>query len=105
MSADRWSICPKCGRTADAIRAERQQAVEAAYGTLPRAEWEAMVAEADKPVEVYETLREDWDIYLTNDAIVHVAYKAHCDKCGARAEFKHEHPLVSPPQSDEAKAQ
>lgn len=95
MSADRWSICPKCGKTPQEIRAEREQALAEVYGKVPREEWEEMREAAAAPIredEAMETFREDWDIYL-QDGAVNVSYTGYCARCGAHVEFKHEHPV------------
>jgi hypothetical protein len=102
MSADRWSVCPTCGKTESAVRAERAAAIEAAYGIVPRAEWEAIVSHATDPIPDDRTFREDWDIGVDEDGIVRISYAGYCARCGARCEFKHDHAVAAGHQREDS---
>jgi hypothetical protein len=85
MSADRWSACPICKRKAEAVQKELQEGVESAYGKLSRVEWEQRRDEAYKPIELEDTMREDYEIGIT-DRDTHLEYYAiyscSCEVCG-----------------------
>lgn len=92
MSADNWAICPGCVK--EAHRAHRDLVLRAAegYGRLSLAEFDALRAEADLGVneEKFRTFREDYEIYLDEDAVM-VSYSGHCQKCSAGTDFRYEH--------------
>lgn len=48
MSADNWSICPKCKATADQKHEERIRAPGQAYGKVSQGEYDRLLAEAKR---------------------------------------------------------
>lgn len=80
MSADRWSECPACQRDVDRAERQRKEHVRSAYGQVPIEEFDRLRAEAEKPLDRPETLREDYEIFIEG-AGVRVIYSAHCSKC------------------------
>lgn len=90
MSADNWTVCPKCGKSAKDEQLARIDAASAAYGKVSAAEYERLRVEAAKPLpEEVETLREDYDIGIYRGKFS-VDYRASCDACGFEHSFKHE---------------
>lgn len=83
MSADNWTICPKCE---EARREESQQIYEKAanaYGKVSESEYHAM-KEAARVVDATEpkqTLREDWEIGTAANGEFEVDYRSSCDEC------------------------
>lgn len=96
VSADNWAICPRCLAAAFAAKAQLEAAAEAAYGAVPIQEFERLRAEAEKPVEIRPTFREDYEIYGAEEGVVVVVYSGHCKVCSLGLDFKDEHPLESP---------
>ncbi len=94
MSADNWSICPRC----DALHIKEQEKVANkvadAYGKISRTEWEQMKAEAKKIKPLELTLREDYEFFLDRDGSFCAAYSASCNVCDFKHEFKHEEQLA-----------
>lgn len=101
MSADNWTVCPKCHAEFQTAITKEQQRVAALYGTVPVAEFDAaraalQVLEAAPPSE---TLREDYEIGIYHGKL-DVTYSAGC-ACGFRFEFKQEAPVfatAAPPE-------
>ena len=92
MSADNWTICPKCHRVEEQRIADVQAAARAAYGVAPAEEYEAMRAEAAVPIdlETVQTLREDYEIYGAATGVVKVCYSGRCKKCDLELKFEYE---------------
>ena len=93
MSASRWTTCPRCSAEAHAAKAAQHEAARAAYGVLPIEEFERLRAEADKPIKIDETVREDYEFYGFEDGLVRARYKGACMKCGLEASFLYEFPV------------
>lgn len=94
MSADNWTQCPQCLARAEAAHADLQRRASEAYGVLPLAEFDALRAEAEKPVAVNERWREDYEIYGAESGTVHVSYTGSCTVCKLSIKFSDEHPIV-----------
>jgi hypothetical protein len=60
MSADNWDICPKCSQGSEKL---------------------------DEPET---TMREDYELFLTEDGHFQVSYSAYCTKCKFSFQFNHE---------------
>lgn len=87
MSADRWSICPKCKR-------QRDDAVSK-YGKVSEKEYLALLTEQQQAKTFYD-LREDWDIGVAVDGVFEVSYACSCSKCGFKFDYKHAQMVVNP---------
>lgn len=97
MSASAWSICPRCKRRQEAETARLKAAADAAYGVVPREEWQELDEKAHSagaPFDDYE-FREDYAIGGVEDGTVIVSYGGACMKCGLSLTFKHEHDFPS----------
>lgn len=88
MSADNWRPCPQCMLRATRGQADRLKATEEAYGKVSPGEYARLLAEARKPPEPKDTLREDWEIGLWGAAF-EVEYAARCNVCGLKFQFRH----------------
>lgn len=95
MSADNWAICPRCVYNARKEAEERFEAARAAYGNVPAAEYEALRAAAQVPVdpESFDTFREDYEIYGAEDGTITVTYSGSCNTCGLGLHFRIEKPF------------
>jgi len=104
MSADRWSICPKCLKIADERKAkllkiaeEKLKIAEENYGKIPADEYEKQLIAARTDISSIEdkidisiegkTLREDFGFELKPSGLFSGGYFAACAKCG----FKHKY--------------
>lgn len=95
MSADNWAICPRCLAVAEKEHAERFQAAVDAYGKVPAEEYEQLRAEAQTAIdkEVFQTFREDYEIYGAEDGTIKVSYSGYCQTCHLGLDFKFEKPF------------
>lgn len=91
MSADRWTLCPKCSKTHVSERDRLQAEADAAYGKVPADEFRrlsalVLTADQDGPAE---TLREDREIGIYGDKF-EVNFSSACIACGFKFNFKFE---------------
>lgn len=90
MGADNWAICPVCRITAIKARQKLYAKVSAAYGKKSQAEYAVLLAEAEKPIKLEQTMREDYGLGVGIDGMFGVSYKAHCTACQFAFGYKHE---------------
>ena len=89
MSADNWAKCPKCAiQGLERKRKEISLAAES-YGEVDQQEFLKRLETAREPLDLRETLREDYWIGVDESGEFLVSYSCFCDKCGLRYEFKH----------------
>lgn len=99
MSADRYSICPKCHEAHIQKLADLDKQIREAYGVLPFDEYEKLkeLRELTEELDPKTTLREDWEIYIdsgiTPDATLNVSYEARCSECGFGFKLKEAHDM------------
>ena len=102
MSADNWTICPKCKADAFAKRRRLQKQVVESYGKLPQAKYAKLIEDANAEIELEDSLREDYGLGIdkfsdeesgTVEATFVVSYRAACQDCGFRFEFQHKQPV------------
>lgn len=96
MSADRWSVCPRCtDRKRGELNAD-EEALQLSYGVISAAEFikaQAVFVQKSKDVTAMpEEFREDYSVYA-EDGVVTVQYLGSCTRCGLRTDFTHEHPF------------
>ncbi len=89
MSADNWTMCPKCAKAGESKREAAQRLADAAYGKVSAAEYAALLAAASQAVdeEPEPTLREDYEIGI-HAGEFRVNYRARCTACGWSFAFK-----------------
>lgn len=105
MSADRWTICPKCKAKNDADYKAKRAKAEAAYGKVPQAAYLAGLKDTEKKPELEETLRHDWSIGLNEPAEHHpllfeVDYYCSCQVCDFKFHYKKTVDLNDGPHSE-----
>jgi hypothetical protein len=88
MSASNWSSCPACKARAEERQRVAARRTERAYGTVPVAEYERLRAEAERPVELGATLREDYEIGVTDGGRFYVTYRCRCQEPGCWFVFR-----------------
>ena len=89
MGADNWTKCPKCAILANKKTAQVRDNINRNYGKIPQDEYDHLIEKSKEPIELLDTLREDYEIYMTEDRFFEVEYSAACSKCGFKFEFKH----------------
>lgn len=109
MSADNWRVCPKC--TAKSLAGydekvkqldEATKKIQEAYGRVPLEEYMTLINKTDKSVqdievlELEDTLREDYEIYIDDAGEFSVNYSASCSVCKFSFTFKHTQKALPP---------
>jgi len=95
MSADNWGICPKCKRNAEEKQCKLKLKAGKAYGSVTPEEYLELLREADKPLELTETLREDYEMGTDDAGQFYVYYTCSCHVCKFKHEFKHAEQLLT----------
>lgn len=89
MSADNWTVCPKCKTEIFDKRQKNWETLHKAYGKIPEAEYRTRHADLSvldrEPFP--EELREDYEIGINEDGLFFVSYSSGCSRC--KFEFKH----------------
>jgi len=87
MGADNWAYCPQCRVKAIKAKEKLYDKADKAYGKKPASEYTAMLSEAEQPIKLDQTLREDYGIGVGIDGIFGVNYTASCTACDFRFEY------------------
>lgn len=87
MSADNWGKCPVCYKKAKEERANAKTKAKEEYGKVSIDEFQELVHEAVKELNLDDTLREDYVIETNDAGYFHIEYKCECE-CGFKYEFK-----------------
>lgn len=93
MSADNWTLCPRCLKTCSEEWEKYLAETRASYGKVPASDYIEAIAKAEKPLRLEDTFREDYEIGITKDGKFIVSYGGSCERCGFKHEFKHEKQL------------
>src|SRR3954454_25340623 len=89
MSADNWTVCPRCFDNAKRQANDARSAVMGLYGRIPVEEFDARRAELVEPTDGdFETFREDYEFYGASVGEIFASYKGDCSKCGLHVELK-----------------
>lgn len=105
MSADAWSICPRCLRDAQNTIENHRALLHHYYGTVEPAEYLKMVNELavmeiklEKTISNGEgdgyTFRENYEFYGAETGVLKVSYSGVCQTCGLTLRFKQEHKIL-----------
>ncbi len=94
MSASNWMICPACRIRNELTREGIRQMVAAQYGKMDPGEWIKARDAADKPVELEETFREDYEQGMTDQGEYFVRYSGQCTTCSFGHKFKHDEQVL-----------
>lgn len=89
MSADNWTICPKCFKEATLRKEEERRKVIDSYGKIEISEFLKLDAKAKENPAVSHTLREDYAINTLATGEFYISYKARCSECNFSFEYKH----------------
>lgn len=89
MSADNWAKCPRCLKQAADKKKAAEEAMQLGYGKVPQEEFLVLKAEADAPIALEDTLREDYEVGIWQyDFRLH--YDASCEVCGFKFSYRYE---------------
>jgi hypothetical protein len=89
VSANNWSVCPKCKAKAEAEHAALCEEAAAAYGKVPADKYRSMLKAASEKPSLQETMREDYELGVDEDGKFSVGYRALCEECGFEFSYKH----------------
>lgn len=112
MSADNWTVCPRCLHKALIEKEELKRQVNELYGKIAIVEFDDLRAQAEAPLEIKHTFREDYETGMHSIEEVEdlanvrgqffVVYKGECQECGLRYEHRHEETFWDPLDPDDA---
>lgn len=93
MSADNWTVCPRCKYRHSVKRKEARDLANNSYGLVPLEKWQELDAAAQALVPEYTEcrFREDYEISGAEDGCIDVEYRGHCDTCGLSVRVDHQH--------------
>ena len=80
-----------------AMKAEEQAKADAAYGVLPVTEFDALRAQAAKPIVIEATFREDFAFDGPENFEVITHYEGGCTVCGLHVKFSDTHQIPDIP--------
>ena len=95
MSADNWTVCPRClQKRAEDLR-DMDARIAEAYGTEPMEVFEGMRTElaTKQAEEMPRTFREDYEFWGASEGVVTASYRGHCSTCGLSHKFEHSEPI------------
>jgi hypothetical protein len=83
MSADNWTICPRCHEQYEKDLEAFERKVNESYGNVPPEEYIRLLSERAQLEEKQEpqTLREDYEQGII-EGEYYLRYSARCSKCG-----------------------
>jgi hypothetical protein len=95
MSANRWSVCPKCKRIKEKEKRAKIQKIAESYGKVSASDYQKMLTDLsrEKDLRPEQTLREYYQLWIDENGKVHISYYASCDKCKLDYEHRHEEQL------------
>ena len=94
MSTDNWSLCPKCLALERKAYESAAQAFKDDYGKIPAEEYEKCRQALEKQKGALEnkenyTLREDYEVTITEEGVFFVSYRGQCQTCDFRHEYSY----------------
>lgn len=90
MSGDRWAVCPRCKVNAEAAQRRAFDRAAEAYGQVSSEEYEKLRRDAQVPVILEDTLREDYEFYFSETGEFSAEFQARCTECEFSFAFKYE---------------
>ena len=90
MSADKWGDCPKCISAVVGQREKEKNRIDKLYGKVSMSEWLEEKKKFDSTSFKSEnTLREDYECYMSPEGEFTVSYTCKCSSCGFVHNFSH----------------
>jgi hypothetical protein len=96
MSADNWSVCPKCKEIAQKEFDDLMLKAGESYGKVSPEEYLERIHSLPKEPTFEHTLREDYEFYLDDNFDLLISYQAHCGKCNFKFTFRKELNILEP---------
>ena len=91
MSADNWTVCPKCLKLQSDKKEKEFKKARDSYGKVPADVYEVNMRRARVILEaVGETLREDYEVGVDTEGNFLVAYSCSCSECEYTFKYQHE---------------
>lgn len=88
MSADNWDMCPQCKVNAEVKQSQLLVEAGKAYGTVSPEEYIGLAKVAALPIQLEDTLREDYWQGMNEDGRYSCSYRCSCSICGFSYEYK-----------------
>lgn len=93
MSADKWSVCPRCLRQGRDFLVGVLEKLKASYGRVSLAEYEDAREKYEDLVSQHaklkSTFRSDYEVYGPDeDGVITVTYRGGCNVCKLSLNFK-----------------
>jgi predicted Zn-ribbon and HTH transcriptional regulator len=94
MSADNWTVCPKCESERLQEKDNLELKLRNSYGVISLDEYKQFehTVKMFQQISVQETLREDYEIGIRHGEFS-VSYSSSCEKCKFRFSFSVKDPL------------
>lgn len=89
MSADNWTICPRCAKKLIEDKERLELQVEDSYGKILANEYLELLDKSNKVIDHKHTLREDYWMDMDIDGIFEMSYGCSCNVCDFSFKFKH----------------
>jgi len=93
MSADNWTVCPKCCKQENEEFERLKEEADDCYGKVSKERYLKLVEQTKYSPEPPITLREDWELGISKFGGFVVSYKAHCDRCGLKFKYDYSESL------------
>jgi hypothetical protein len=92
MSADNWTVCPKCYASALTKKAKLDNDVQKNYGKTSIANFLILKKEAEEfdPERIDPTMREDYELGVNRDGTFYVIYSCSCNQCSFNFSYRKE---------------
>ena len=87
MSADNWTICPKCEKLEEEKLETLKSDAKSKYGKISEKEYLDLITRVEQAVELEDTLREDYAIGIVEGKL-EIQYYGSCERCGFKKEFE-----------------
>ena len=89
MSADNWTVCPKCNKRNVEMRTARKWAADESYGKVSVEEYRKIVDLAAQEIGIDSNLREDYEQFMDEDGVYTVSYRCACSVCDFSFRYTH----------------
>lgn len=89
MSADNWTICPKCKTNKEDAKKKARLEAEKSYGKITPGEFLSLMNDisSNENKEQERTLREDYEIGMDEYGSFSINYSAICGDCGFKYKY------------------
>ena len=98
MSADNWTRCPRCLKNAELEKEDFSKKAREGYGKLTSDEYEVLLLKSREPINLDDSLREDYEFYLDDDGCFTANYRATCGTCNFNFTFHHKQQVEIEPK-------